>query len=419
MSDLEEGEITDSDKEETLSKKDKSTFPIPASDNAAATASISYRSSKPQQDDSEDSDSSSYSDEDTPLWRCKKAKYFSSSRHEEQNMITELPQEIKSPVRKDERVSNEILNAQMAKRRINNVWGSVLTEQSLTQDLKDVGVKTTTCDNSRSVEKYDFTLKYDDKRPDLAADVCDIECHDPFNKVVDLPEIDSTVSRKRKRTHKERRPVKERIRTDNPRKSKEPLPDLEAEKIVKMIVKKLNEPKDYLFARIYRIIGKEKTLDLFYKTQDIEEAGGLLIQNKSRRRSPGGVYIHLLKSDNTISKDKIIDIFAKEEEDFIHTMEERKRIRKEQNQKRKERRRLRRLLPQSKLMQKAKASMDTDSRPNDREKEEENAMGSAESENESGNENLSSSEPEANLGQFEVNEKDVVEIDIGVDEMID
>lgn len=59
--------------------------------------------------------------------------------------------------------------------------------------------------------------------------------------------------------------------------------------------------------------------------------------------------------------------------------------------------------------------MDTDSRPNDREKDEENAMGSAESENES----LSSSEPEVNLGQFEVNEKDVVEIDIGVDEMID
>lgn len=419
MSDLEEGEITDSDKEETQSKKDKSTFPIPASDKAAATASVSYRSSKPQHDDSEDSDSSSYSDEDTPLWRCKKAKYFSSNRQEEQNMITELPNEIKSPVRKNDRISSEIGNSQMAKRRINNVWGSVLTEQSLTQDLKDVGVKTTTCDNSRSVEKYDFTLKYDDTRPDLADDVCEIECHDPFNKVVDLPETDSTVSRKRKRTHKERRPVKERIKTDNPRKSKEPLPDLEAEKIVKMIVRKLNEPKDYLIARIYRIIGKEKTLDLFYKTQDIEEAGGLLIQNKSRRRSPGGVFIHLLKSDNTISKDKIVDIFAKEEEDFIHTMEERKRIRKEQNQKRKERRRLRRLLPQSKLMQKAKASMDTDSRPNDREKDEENAMGSAESENESGNENLSSSEPEVNLGQFEVNEKDVVEIDIGVDEMID
>lgn len=63
--------------------------------------------------------------------------------------------------------------------------------------------------------------------------------------------------------------------------------------------------------------------------------------------------------------------------------------------------------------------MDIDSRFNDREKEEENVMGLVESENESGNENLLSSEFEVNLGQFEVNEKDVVEIDIGVDEMID
>lgn len=63
--------------------------------------------------------------------------------------------------------------------------------------------------------------------------------------------------------------------------------------------------------------------------------------------------------------------------------------------------------------------MDIDNRFNDREKEEENVMGLVESENESGNENLLSSEFEVNLGQFEVNEKDVVEIDIGVDEMID
>lgn len=63
--------------------------------------------------------------------------------------------------------------------------------------------------------------------------------------------------------------------------------------------------------------------------------------------------------------------------------------------------------------------MEIDSRFNDREKEEENVMGLVESENESGNENLLSSEFEVNLGQFEVNEKDVVEIDIGVDEMID
>lgn len=110
------------------------------------------------------------------------------------------------------------------------------------------------CDNSRLVEKYDFILKYDDKRLDLVVDVCDIECYDFFNKVVDLLEIDLIVSRKRKRIYKERRLVKERIRIDNLRKLKEFLFDLEVEKIVKMIVKKLNEFKDYFFGRKVNIL---------------------------------------------------------------------------------------------------------------------------------------------------------------------
>lgn len=110
------------------------------------------------------------------------------------------------------------------------------------------------CDNSRLVEKYDFILKYDDKWLDLVVDVCDIECYDFFNKVVDLLEIDLIVSRKRKRIYKERRLVKERIRIDNLRKFKEFLFDLEVEKIVKMIVKKLNEFKDYFFGRKVNIL---------------------------------------------------------------------------------------------------------------------------------------------------------------------
>lgn len=117
-----------------------------------------------------------------------------------------------------------------------------------------MGVKIIICDNSRLVEKYDFILKYDDKRLDLVVDVCDIECYDFFSKVVDLLEIDLIVSRKRKRIYKERRLVKERIRIDNLRKLKEFLFDLEVEKIVKMIVKKLNEFKDYFFGRKLNIL---------------------------------------------------------------------------------------------------------------------------------------------------------------------
>lgn len=226
---------------------------LPTSNLATAPLAVSYRSAKPQHDDSEDSNSSAYSEEETPLWRCKKAKYFSSSRHDEKNMITELPEEIKSPVRRNERPAGGSGNPELAKRKINNIWGSVLTEQTLTQDLKGVGVKTMTCDDSRSVEKYDFTLKYDDTRPDLTEELSDNESHDPFSKIVDLPEIDSTTSRKRKRTHKTKRPVKERIQMYDHSESKEPLADLEADKVVKMIVKKLMEPKVYLFG-MYAIV---------------------------------------------------------------------------------------------------------------------------------------------------------------------
>ncbi|XP_062603417.1 phosphorylated adapter RNA export protein-like [Saccostrea cucullata] len=415
MSELEEGEITDSDNDnESQTKKDenKTSLPTSTSSHNMVVPAVSYRSSKPHPEDSEDSDSSSYSDEDTPLWRCKKAKYFSSSRHDEKSMVTELPEEIKSPIRKNDRPASRNVNPQTAKRKINNIWGSVLTEQSLTQDLKDVGVKTLTCDDSRNVEKYDFTLKYNDTRPDLANELSDSESHDPFNKVVDLPEMDANSSRKRKRTRKERRPVKERVKMHDDRDFEEPLPDLEADKIVKMITRKLNEPKVYLIERIYRIIGKEKTLDLFYKTQDIEEAGGLLIQNKTRRRSPGGVFIHLLKSDKSVSPEQVDEIFAKEEQEFIQSLEERKQKRKEQKQRRKERRKLTRLLPQSKLMQKpgvSKVKGDLNS-----EKKPEVTMEMTDSENESLH-----SEPEDGLHVLDVDDKDVVDIDIGVDETID
>lgn len=392
--------------------ENKTSLPTSTSSHNMVVPAVSYRSSKPHPEDSEDSDSSSYSDEDTPLWRCKKAKYFSSSRHDEKSMVTELPEEIKSPIRKNDRPASRNVNPQTAKRKINNIWGSVLTEQSLTQDLKDVGVKTLTCDDSRNVEKYDFTLKYNDTRPDLANELSDNESHDPFNKVVDLPEMDANSSRKRKRTRKERRPVKERVKMHDDRDFEEPLPDLEADKIVKMITRKLNEPKVYLIERIYRIIGKEKTLDLFYKTQDIEEAGGLLIQNKTRRRSPGGVFIHLLKSDKSVSPEQVDEIFAKEEQEFIQSLEERKQKRKELKQRRKERRKLTRLLPQSKLMQKSgvsKVKGDLNS-----EKKPEVTMEMTDSENESLH-----SEPEDGLHVLDVDDKDVVDIDIGVDETID
>lgn len=57
------------------------------------------------------------------------------------------------------------------------------------------------------------------------------------------------------------------------------------------------------------IIGKEKAIDFFQKTKKIEESGGMLIMNGSRRRTAGGVYFWLVKNDKHIPQEKIREIF--------------------------------------------------------------------------------------------------------------
>ncbi|XP_078041905.1 phosphorylated adaptor for RNA export [Augochlora pura] len=75
------------------------------------------------------------------------------------------------------------------------------------------------------------------------------------------------------------------------------------------IASKLNEKKNVLIGVIVDIIGKEKAIDFFQKTRKIEEGGGLLTMNGSRRRTAGGVYFWLVKNDEDIPQEKIRKIF--------------------------------------------------------------------------------------------------------------
>ena len=45
-------------------------------------------------------------------------------------------------------------------------------------------------------------------------------------------------------------------------------------------------------------------LELFAKTQAVEMDGGMMIKNGARRRTPGGVYLHLLRG----LKDPRVDV---------------------------------------------------------------------------------------------------------------
>ena len=63
---------------------------------------------------------------------------------------------------------------------------------------------------------------------------------------------------------------------------------------------KLSEPKTQLMIGIVEIVGVDVALDLFNKTKDIESKGGMMIKNGERRRTPGGVFMQLLRDAGTI-----------------------------------------------------------------------------------------------------------------------
>lgn len=63
------------------------------------------------------------------------------------------------------------------------------------------------------------------------------------------------------------------------------------------------------------ILGKQQAIDFFEKTRKIEEEGGMLIMNGSRRRTAGGIYLYLVKNDDHIPQPKIREIFYQEKKE--------------------------------------------------------------------------------------------------------
>jgi len=80
-------------------------------------------------------------------------------------------------------------------------------------------------------------------------------------------------------------------------------------KLTQELVKTLKEDKSsvWLFMNIVDRCGVEKTRELFQQTLEIEENGGIMLTDGSRRRTPGGVFFHLVKE--TVSDEERKAIF--------------------------------------------------------------------------------------------------------------
>ena len=93
------------------------------------------------------------------------------------------------------------------RKRKNNVWSSVISEQVLSHNVKSFGMENSSiCMDERDVESYDFTKAKEDERPDLEFDPSeDTSKDDIFGGVVDLEkEVKRHENRKRKRNARER-----------------------------------------------------------------------------------------------------------------------------------------------------------------------------------------------------------------------
>ncbi|KAL6259281.1 hypothetical protein P5V15_009201 [Pogonomyrmex californicus] len=216
------------------------------------------------------------------------------------------------------------------------VWCTQMQEESLTEDLTSCGV-TKKLYQERSVESYNFTLRYTGNGKQ------------PHNNNSSDEEKDVEHRLTNKRTNSDRGDVKLRLGKrknlmdlDNQKGSIRIIADLSTTvdstdaDVATDITNKLSEKKALLIRRVVDIIGKQKAIDFFQKTKEIEEDGGMLIMNGSRRRTAGGVYFWLIKNDEHIPQEKIREIFFYDQKE---SSEQRKKVGNSERQKTQELRR--------------------------------------------------------------------------------
>ncbi|XP_020369702.2 phosphorylated adapter RNA export protein [Rhincodon typus] len=261
---------------------------------------------------SEESDLDS-DDEERLLWRRKRQKCSNSTNN--------LP--LKPPVMPFGPVGDGFTGAgnpaKVGSRKVNNIWGSVLQEQNqdaVATELGILGMEGSIDMNSRQSETYNYVMA----KKMMAKQRQEEE--EEMNKLE--TELDEYVQDGRKIKNQEesnqsnlkrKRPVKERLgeRLEMNYKGKYDIKEDDSPtKISDEIAYRLREPKTDLIHRVVKIIGRKKAIELLIQTAEVEQNGGLMIVDGSRRRTPGGVYLQLLKNTPSITQDQLKEIFYDE-----------------------------------------------------------------------------------------------------------
>ncbi|XP_072050871.1 uncharacterized protein [Amphiura filiformis] len=272
------------------------------------------------------------------------------------------------------------------KKRKNNIWGEIITQQTAERVEKQMTEFDMDTETDRDVESYNYRLALEEApRHKLGMSAARIEMSDEDGQrelKAGLGEDDSDKWLVDKADQEERGNVKDRLGHRNvkdrlglaaeveedKREEEEKLrrrefkfgkrkgakqrlgkksdgsPDCPTMKNVTFsdgehpkevagkIAFSLNEQKRHLIMRVVNILGVDKSKELWQLTLDVEESGGMMVMNGTRRRTPGGVFLHMMKTDEDVTKNQVDEIFAEEKKrENKREKEHRKRKRKQIN----------------------------------------------------------------------------------------
>ncbi|CAI9543823.1 unnamed protein product [Staurois parvus] len=316
---LEDGELSsDTDMKESASRAPQqvagSKVGLPSAgdyrNNAALSSSVPYRNVKGL-DSSDDSFSDSDTDEGSP-WKRKRQK----SSHP--------PPEVSRPT-----VASAPIQNRQARSTKNNIWGAVLQEQTQEAVAAELGIMDMDgqIDLSRQSETYNYILakKMMAKENEGEKSKLDKDLDDYMNEDKDRVPKEENGHLKRKR------PVKERLgdKLEMDYKGRYEITEDDSEdKVSDEIAYRLQEPKKDLIQRVVKTIGTKKAIELLMETAEVEQNGGLFILNGSRRRTPGGVYLNLLKNTPSITSDQVKEIFYVENQKELESKKAAKKRRR-------------------------------------------------------------------------------------------
>ncbi|NXF41651.1 PHAX protein, partial [Nyctibius bracteatus] len=277
---------------------------------SSCAPSVPYRTTKSL--DSSD-ESFSESDDDSCLWKRKRQKCFNFSPAKSE------PFQLSQSHQKQTAVGGK---------KVNNIWGVVLQEQNQDAVATELGIlgMDGSIDRSRQSETYNYLLakKLMKEAQQKEAETLDKELDEYMQddkKTFPAEQENGQGFLKRKR------PVKDRLgdRQEMKYKGRYEITEEDSEEkvlwsiLLKIILTinvpfffpslRLCEPKKDLIARVVKIIGKRKAIELLMETAEVEQNGGLFIVNGTRRRTPGGVYLNLLKNTPSIKEEQIKEIF--------------------------------------------------------------------------------------------------------------